>query len=100
MENKSINSNGHPYVDLGLPSGTLWATMNVGAKKPTESGLYFQWGDTIGYTKKQISKDKQFIWKNYKYSINGSDENFSKYTTTGDTLELEDDAAHVHMGGS
>lgn len=46
---KSINNNGYGYVDLGLPSGTLWATCNIGASKPSESGLYFQWGDTEGY---------------------------------------------------
>lgn len=42
--------NGHAYVDLGLPSGTLWATMNVGANSPTDYGLYFAWGETQGYT--------------------------------------------------
>lgn len=97
---KEINNNGYEYVDLGLPSGTLWATMNVGAKKSSDYGLYFQWGDTNGYTKKEVRKDKQFTWKDYKYSINGSDTIFSKYTTFGDTLELEDDAANANMGGS
>ena len=91
--------NGHDYVDLGLPSGTLWATMNVGASKPSDYGLYFQWGDTQGYTQDQIGKDKQFSWNDYKWSIDGSGSNFSKYTTNGATLELEDDAAHVNMGG-
>ena len=41
---------GHEYVDLGLPSGTLWASCNVGATKPEEYGLYFAWGETKGYT--------------------------------------------------
>ena len=36
----------HEYVDLGLPSGTLWATCNVGASKPEEYGDYFAWGET------------------------------------------------------
>lgn len=100
MEGKKINNNEHPYVDLGLPSGTLWATCNVGASKPSDYGLYFQWGDTQGYTKEQVGKDKQFNWRNYKWSIDGSNTNFSKYTSKGATLELEDDAAHVNMGGS
>ena len=91
--------NGHDYVDLGLPSGTLWATMNVGADKPTDNGLYFQWGDTVGYTADQVGKDKNFNWADYKWSIDGSSTNFTKYTTTDATLELEDDAAHVNMGG-
>lgn len=37
--------NGHEYVDLGLPSGTLWATWNIGAKKPEDYGCYFAWED-------------------------------------------------------
>ena len=95
--------NGHDYVDLGLPSGTLWATCNVGASKPSDAGLYFQWGDTVGYTYKQVGKGegkKAFIWADYKWSIDGSDTNFSKYTTIGATLELADDAANANMGGS
>ena len=92
--------NGFEYVDLGLPSGTLWATMNVGASKPSDFGLYFQWGDTQGYTAAQVGKDKQFTWNDYKFSIDGSSSNFSKYTTTGARLDLEDDAAHANMGGS
>ena len=35
--------NGYEYVEIG---GIKWAVCNVGAKKPTDSGLYFQWGDT------------------------------------------------------
>lgn len=94
----SGNTNGHSYVDLGLPSGTLWATCNVGANKPSEYGLYFQWGDTIGYTADQVGKDKRFDLDNYKFSIDGSYSNFSKYGAS--VLHLEDDAAHVNMGGN
>lgn len=105
---KQINTNGYDYVDLGLPSGTLWATMNVGASKPSDYGLYFQWGDTKGYTKEQIGNgegQKKFSsdWSDYKWYLSGTiDENnlkFTKYTTPGAILDLEDDAAHVHMGG-
>ena len=102
MESKNeINNNGYDYVDLGLPSGTLWATCNVGASKPSESGLYFQWGDTQGYTAAQVgtgSGQKKFASdeSDYKYGVYP---NYSKYTTTGDTLDLEDDAAHINMGG-
>ena len=87
------------YVDLGLPSGTLWATKNVGAAKPSDAGLYFQWGDTKGYTKEQVGKDKQFNWDDYKWKANGEDKTYIKYTTPGEALELEDDAAHAYMGG-
>ena len=97
-----LNANGHEYVDLDLPSGTRWATMNVGASKPSDYGKYFQWGDTQGYTKDQVgtgSGKKAFLETDYKWSINGSTSNFSKYTTSGATLELADDAANANMGG-
>ena len=89
-------------VDLGLPSGTKWAAQNVGARKPSEAGLYFQWGDTQGYTAEQIGIGEG----KKKFASDGSDykwktsEGFSKYTSEGETLELEDDAAQVNMGGS
>lgn len=41
-------------IDLGLPSGILWADRNIGAATPEDSGLYFQWGDTQGYTAEQV----------------------------------------------
>ena len=99
---KEINNNGYEFVDLGLPSGTLWATKNVGASKPSDSGLYFQWGDTVGYTADQVGTgdgQKKFALDYSDYKWNAS-EGFSKYNTTGAALELEDDAAHVNMGGS
>lgn len=37
--------NGYGYVDLGLPSGTKWATCNVGASSPSDYGDYFAWGE-------------------------------------------------------
>ena len=45
-DNNDGTINGHAYVDLGLPSGTLWATCNVGATIPEEYGNYFAWGET------------------------------------------------------
>ena len=103
MANKDFNYNGYEYVDLGLPSGTKWATCNVGASKPSDAGLYFQWGDTKGYTKEQVGTgngQKKFSWTDYKWNPNGDGKTFTKYTNPRDTLELEDDAAHVNMGGS
>ena len=99
MEN-TVNNNGYDYVDLGLPSGTLWATCNVGASSPSDFGLYFQWGDIKGYPKEQVGKDKQFNCDEYKFSIDGSNTNFSKYIKEGTILELEDDAARSNMGGN
>ena len=98
--NKDFDNNGFKYVDLDLPSNTLWATRNVGADKPTDYGLYFQWGDTVGYSKDQVGKDKQFTWDDYKWNSDGTSSKFSKYKTEGVALELEDDAVNVHMGGA
>jgi hypothetical protein len=106
MEDKKIYINCHPYVDLCLPSKTLWSTMNVGASKPSEYGLYFQWGDVQGYTFDQVGLKKKFSldWSDYKWYSGKKDEYgdvaFTKYNTPGASLELEDDAAHVNMGGS
>ena len=104
---KKINNNGFDYVDLDLPSGILWATCNVGADKPSDAGLYFKWGDTQGYAKDQVGigkGKKEFYLYDYKWYESGNiDEDnivFKKYTTKGATLDLEDDAAHVNMGGS
>lgn len=47
--------NGHEYVDLGLPSGLKWATMNIGASTPEGYGDYFAWGETE--TKNDYSTD-------------------------------------------
>ncbi len=46
---QKINCNWHKCVDLGLPSGLLWATCNIGAKEPWERGIYFSWGNADGY---------------------------------------------------
>ena len=99
-------ANGYEYVDLGLPSGTLWASCNIGASKPSDYGLYFHWGDTQGYSKEEIEAGKKkfaSVWSDYKWYLSGSTFDnsikFKKYTTPGAILELEDDAAHVNMGG-
>lgn len=83
--------NGHAYVDLGLPSGKLWATCNVGANSPEDFGNRYAWGETA--TKSTYS------WGTYAFGSDTS--NLTKYNSTdGKTvLDLEDDAAHVVMGG-
>ena len=64
--------NGRKYVDLGLPSGTLWATMNVGANHPEDYGDYFAWGE--------IATKDVYNWSTYKWCM-GNDEEFTKYCT-------------------
>lgn len=93
----TLSTKEYEYVDLGLPSHLLWAKCNVGASTPEEVGLYFQWGDTQGYTAKQVGNgesQKAFTWTDYKFF------SFSKYNGADGktTLELEDDAAHANMG--
>ena len=57
-------------VDLGLPSGTLWANMNVGATSPTDYGKFFAWGETTGYTS-NTSDGRKFDWASYKWMTSG-----------------------------
>jgi uncharacterized protein (TIGR02145 family) len=90
----------HAYVDLGLPSGLLWATCNVGANAPEDYGEYFAWGET--------TTKSNFNWSTYQY-CNGSDNTFTKYCTDANygyngftdnltTLLPEDDAATANWG--
>ena len=95
----------YDYVDLGLPSQLKWAKCNIGANTEEEAGLYFQWGDTQGYTAEQVGNEegqKEFNWTDYKFSIDGSSSNLSKYNASDSktVLDPEDDAAHVNMGGN
>ena len=90
---------GHAYVDLGLPSGTLWATTNVGADSPEEYGDYFAWGET--------KPKNEYSWNTYKW-CNGSYDSLIKYNYNSSygvvddmtILNLQDDAATVNWGGS
>lgn len=50
------------FVDLDLPSGTLWMDRNIGAKLISDFGLYFMWGDTTGYSDDDIKV--KAAWKN------------------------------------
>ena len=74
------------WVDLGLPSGTLWATRNVGASSPEDYGDYFAWGET--------TPKSYFYWNNYMWS---DTEGCELYRYNGDdgkmVLDPADDAA-------
>ena len=91
--------NSHEYVDLGLPSGTKWATCNVGASLPEEYGDYYAWGET---ETKEI-----YDWVTYKWCY-GSDDTMTKYGIKRDeygkaddrmVLYPEDDVAQIKWGG-
>lgn len=86
----------HKYVDLGLTSGTLWATCNLGAEDPADMGYYFAWGETEPKT--------TYNWSTYAH-CNGTNTSFTKYCQANDIwagggmpdgltiLQSEDDAA-------
>ena len=91
--------NGHEFVDLGLPSGTLWATCNVGATIPEDYGDYFAWGE--------IEPKTTYNWSTYKYA-NG-DNQLTKYCSDSNygyngfidsltVLQPSDDAATANWG--
>ena len=74
-------------VDLGL--SVKWAAGNVGAKNPEDYGLYFAWGETTGYTDEQVTSGvRKFDYASYTASAISAD------------LTLEQDAAHVNLGGN
>ena len=102
VPNDSVGVHGHEYVDLGLPSGTLWAVCNVGAESPEDFGDYFAWGEVVP---KEV-----YNWDTYKYGdvINDRFVLNKYYTDTcygsggfvdGLTvLEPSDDAATANCG--
>lgn len=108
----------HEAVDLGLPSGTLWATMNLGATSPEDDGNYYAWADNVGYEK---GSTHTFNWKNYCWMEEGKSQwlKINKYQVydsqfnacwfdqdnnswIGDNkavIEPDDDAAYREWGG-
>lgn len=83
--------NGHTYVDLGLPSGLKWATYNLGASLPSQTGDRYAWGET--------QPKEEYRPANYKWSQMG-DDIMTKYNADDMLTELqaEDDAATVNWG--
>ena len=96
--------NGREYVDLDLPSGTLWATCNMGASKPEEFGDYFAWGET--------TTKSTYDWSNYKWckgdghtitkyckpGLTDNDYGYNGFTDNLTELQPEDDAATANWG--
>lgn len=100
-ENDLVFVNSEDWVDLGLPSGLLWATRNVGATSPEDYGDYFAWGET--------QPKEVYDWSTYIYS-NGADHQLTKYcnkssygyngfTDNLTILQPGDDAATANYGG-
>ena len=92
LDDSNVNANGHEYVEIG---GLKWATMNIGANNVTDYGLYFQWGDTQGYTAFQVGSgdnQKYFGWADYKYG-NGTSSpvatDMTKYNATDGKVVLD-----------
>lgn len=100
----AVFNSDYEAIDLGLPSGTLWADRNIGAANVYEGGSIFQWGDPIPFDIPEhdengnITGDKQFAFADYKWST--GDDGMSKYNSTDNkaTLDAEDDAATAIMG--
>ena len=87
-----VSVDNNVYIDLGLPSGTLWANCNLGAEKPNETGDYYSWGET--------SIKDYYEWESYKWS-DGNYQKMSKYCSETDkkvVLDPEDDVVTVVRG--
>ena len=126
-EGWTVLDDGYPEaVDLGLPSGIKWASFNLGASSPEEYGDYYAWGETepyyaVGYSQESPCTHWRprtnledptitgYNWASYKWCM-GSNNTLTKYCTDSSygyngftdgktVLDLEDDAAHVALGG-
>ena len=81
------------YVDLGLPSGNLWATCNLGASSPEAYGDYYAWGE--------VEPKQKYTYPNHKWYKEGAPSlGFTKYNNEDGklTLEDEDDAVIQKLG--
>lgn len=93
----------YDYIEIG---GIKWATMNLGASSVTDTGLFFSWADTQGYTKEQgLNGEKSFLQANYKYydaEYYHENYGYTKYNSEDGLLVLDpsDDAATVIMGSN
>lgn len=82
--------NGHKFVDLGLPSGLLWARSNVGASSSSDDGDYFAWGET--------ESKSCYSWDTYKWGRDYNNLSKYNYSDGKTTLALEDDVATIKWG--
>ena len=94
-----LTYNGHKYVDLGLPSGTKWATYNMGSNALNEYGDLYFWGNTNPDTAGTQDSASDIYAVNV---ANGVPDSYSKYNDTDNKkiLDMTDDAARVNWGGN
>ena len=72
------------YVDLGLPSGNLWAKCNLGASSPEAYGDYYAWGE--------VEPKQEYTKSNHKWYKDGApSQGFTKYNNEDGKLKLEDE---------
>ena len=103
VDRSGVDENGREYVDLGLPSGTLWAAWNVGADCPEAYGDYFAWGEVTVKTK--------YYWDTYAWSVgslytvlyftkycSNSSWGYNGFTDELTELVAADDAATANWG--
>lgn len=99
--NRIVPTSGTTWIDLGLPSGLLWASCNVGARNPEDYGDYFAWAET--------TPKVDYNWGTYRYCHSGNaseltkycNSSYSGYNNYSDTLtvlEPGDDAATAYLG--
>ena len=79
-------------MNLGLPSGLKWAAGNIGAENPEDYGLYFAWGETTGFTAEQVTSGGKAFTRDEYYA--------GPAASISTDLTLEQDAAHVNLGGN
>ena len=89
-----VASFSYDYVDLGLSSGLKWATCNLGASSPEESGDFFAWGETIP------RENSTFTWGTYKWYDSSTNTLIKYYSSSPSVLLYSDDAASVNLGGN
>lgn len=77
------------FVDLGLTSGNLWATCNLGASKPEEFGNYYAWGE--------LTTKESYTWDNYKFGVENDPTKYDDYQEQA-VLDYCDDVIYVKYG--
>jgi hypothetical protein len=83
---------GHTWIDMGLPSGIKWASVNIGANRPQDAGSYYAWGETTSKT--------DYRWATYAHGAGYK--SLTKYSNADGLMSLDatDDAVTSTWGGT